>query len=93
MTCPTCQKQTRVLDSRFRDGEVYRRRRCKNGHRFSTLERVVPQCDTGLHGFGNLYHLRAAKKRRDGAWKEFFCECGKWHLTPVEKTDKNFQQI
>jgi transcriptional regulator NrdR family protein len=36
MTCPTCQADTRVIATR--DG--YRRRECKAGHRFVTLEQA-----------------------------------------------------
>ena len=34
MTCPTCQADTRVIATR----EGYRRRKCKAGHRFVTIE-------------------------------------------------------
>ena len=36
MTCPTCQADTRVIATR--DG--YRRRKCKAGHRFVTIEQA-----------------------------------------------------
>jgi transcriptional regulator NrdR family protein len=36
MTCPTCQSDTRVIAKR--DG--YRRRLCKSGHRFVTIEQA-----------------------------------------------------
>ena len=98
MTCPTCQTKTQVIDSRSRDGEVYRRRCCKNGHRFSTLERVefiLPErCrETRLHPFPSMEAAILAAKG-DGSWRNAFeCRhCNAWHLTPVEKTDTSFQQ-
>lgn len=41
--CPDCGSLiSYVVDSRAENGErIYRRRRCLNGHRFSTEERVV----------------------------------------------------
>ena len=42
MKCPECgTKLHEVNDSRKRGNEIYRRRECFNGHRFSTLETVV----------------------------------------------------
>jgi hypothetical protein len=99
MTCPTCQTKTQVIDSRSRDGEVYRRRVCRNGHRFSTLERFVsnlaePRCRvTDLRKYRSkdgIYH-QITYGKLEGT--PTFCEyCNAWHLTPVEKTDTNFQQ-
>jgi transcriptional regulator NrdR family protein len=36
MICPTCQADTRVIATR----EGYRRRLCKDGHRFVTIEQA-----------------------------------------------------
>lgn len=41
LDCPECGSPTDVMDSRPRSGEIRRRRRCKNGHRFSTKEIVI----------------------------------------------------
>lgn len=39
MKCPECSStKSKVLDSRERDFYVYRRRECRNGHRFATYE-------------------------------------------------------
>ena len=39
MNCPTCGKDTKVVDSRPQDDNVIRRRRvCDAGHRFNTWE-------------------------------------------------------
>ena len=44
LTCPKCGKhQHTVLDTRRRDGELRRRRKCfKCGHRFWTVETIEP---------------------------------------------------
>jgi transcriptional regulator NrdR family protein len=40
MLCPRCDEMTRVLDSRATlDNEIWRRRVCLNGHRWTTVER------------------------------------------------------
>lgn len=47
MKCPECDTTLHdVVDSRKRGNEIYRRRECFNGHRFSTLE-TVATLDTG----------------------------------------------
>lgn len=38
MPCPVCDEITEVYDSRPEQTGVRRRRRCRNGHRFNTLE-------------------------------------------------------
>ena len=38
MKCPNCGKRTRVVDSRPREGAVWRRRRCAEGHLSHTFE-------------------------------------------------------
>ncbi len=39
MLCPTCNLDTKVADSRLKDGQQWRRRACdKCGNRFNTLE-------------------------------------------------------
>ena len=47
MTCPECNGQTKVVDSREPDAQKVRRRReclvC--GYRFNTLEVVLPEAD------------------------------------------------
>lgn len=40
-----CGKRARVLETRSRDGYVYRRYTCGAGHKFSTVESV---CDSGM---------------------------------------------
>lgn len=37
-SCPQCQSDTNVVDSRSFHRRIRRRRRCKNNHRFSTIE-------------------------------------------------------
>lgn len=37
---PGCEAVVLVLDTRFVDGSVVRRRKCKNGHKFKTLEKL-----------------------------------------------------
>lgn len=40
--CPTCQKRTAVVDSRPRDGTIWRYRQCKScGYSVSTIEARV----------------------------------------------------
>ena len=42
MKCPTCAAWTSTLETRQRTGFVTRRRiECANGHRFTTIERLV----------------------------------------------------
>ena len=90
MICPTCQSKTRTTDSRDRKpGQRWRRHLCPNGHKFSTLETVekfIEQhicADTGLR----RYALGTVVVKKGEPFK---CEhCNAWHLTPVEKTDKN----
>ena len=39
MDCPFCQKSTYVLATRAdSSGQLHRRRKCENGHRFTTYE-------------------------------------------------------
>ena len=47
MACkePDCGKRARVLETRSRDGYVYRRYTCASGHKFSTVEGV---CNSGM---------------------------------------------
>ena len=57
--CPTCRSKgrTRVLDvDRDEDGHPVRVRRCPNGHKFSTEERII--------GVGTSAMLGRAEKRR-----------------------------
>ena len=41
MRCPECEAETSVVDSRKVEGTTRRRRECRGGHRFTTLETVV----------------------------------------------------
>jgi hypothetical protein len=42
MTCPECQRRTRVLETRESPHGTRRRRQCRScGHRFTTFEAVV----------------------------------------------------
>lgn len=45
MNCPTCNANSKVIDSRGRtvggEPQSYRRRKCTKGHRFSTIELVT----------------------------------------------------
>lgn len=42
MKCPTCGAWSLVLDTRTKKEGMRRRRQCANGHRFATVEAVVP---------------------------------------------------
>ena len=42
MKCPTCGAWSLVLDTRTKKEGMRRRRKCANGHRFVTVEAVVP---------------------------------------------------
>lgn len=51
ITCPKCDGLTRVLDSRATDAnEVWRRRICSEGHRFTTVERWMDDHGKVYHG-------------------------------------------
>lgn len=52
LACPICDSPIEVYDSRPEGKHVRRRRQCKNGHKFNTLEVVV-----GAVRSGN-YHTR-----------------------------------
>lgn len=42
LKCPTCGTATSgVIETRLRESHIYRRRRCYNGHTFTTKESVV----------------------------------------------------
>lgn len=43
MRCPECEAETAVVDSRKIAGTTRRRRECRGGHRFTTLEAVVAE--------------------------------------------------
>jgi transcriptional regulator NrdR family protein len=45
MICPDCQKQARVLETRYRDNYKFRKYQCPNKHRFTTHEDIA---QTGL---------------------------------------------
>jgi transcriptional regulator NrdR family protein len=36
--CPECQASSSVIETRAASGNLRRRRKCPNGHRFSTME-------------------------------------------------------
>lgn len=40
MKCPTCTAPTTVYDTGHTQDTVIRRRKCMNGHKFITVERV-----------------------------------------------------
>lgn len=43
MKCPVCSSTlNQVVETRVRGAYVYRRRRCFNGHLFTTHERIQP---------------------------------------------------
>lgn len=43
MLCPICNSDTRVIDSRFKDSRIRRRRKCLScGYRYSTYEVIKP---------------------------------------------------
>lgn len=42
MLCPICEVWTEVKASRQRSDGYTRRRQCGNGHRFTTIELVIP---------------------------------------------------
>lgn len=41
--CPTCGSETMVTDTRAAKDALRRRRKCSEGHRFSTLEKIIPE--------------------------------------------------
>lgn len=43
MRCPECETETEVVDSRVMGETRRRRRQCREGHRFTTLETVVEE--------------------------------------------------
>jgi hypothetical protein len=47
LRCPVCRAGTRVINSRGREtgDEIYRRRECEKGHRFSTEEKAFDPRD------------------------------------------------
>lgn len=99
MTCPICQASTEVKDTRKRGQNVWRRRCCKNGHVFSTLEKFIKmqpelKCQvTGLRKHRDIHGAmhRAIYGGRRG--EPTYCEhCESWHLTPgVEPANTNEQ--
>jgi transcriptional regulator NrdR family protein len=100
MTCPTCQTQTRVIDSRAGvPGETRRRHECKNGHRFTTIETVVNYIDarvcaeTGLFGYANEYRALTAKANKKNASAYFCGHCERWHLTQAVESVKPHSEI
>ena len=46
MRCPTCDRYTKVLETRANPDGVRRRYECANLHRFTTQEALVPQGKT-----------------------------------------------
>ena len=100
MTCPTCNSQTRVIDSRAGNpGQTRRRHECKNRHRFSTIEMVVQSVDarvcaeTGQFGYANEYRALVAKKNKSGAGAYFCGYCSRWHLTQAVEPAKPHSEI
>jgi transcriptional repressor NrdR len=66
MDCPSCGKQTRVLESRGAEGgaAVRRRRECRScGHRFTSFERAAPQALTVVKRDGSRRPFDGAKLR------------------------------
>lgn len=53
MKCPSCDAGSGVVDSRKQGSLIYRRRKCKAGHLFTTYEMRAP-CDRA-----DTKHLRA----------------------------------
>lgn len=47
MKCPECGRKAAVLLTRERDGYVWRRRECSQGHRFTTTETHQPEPKKG----------------------------------------------
>ena len=46
MRCPVCRApKTRSVDRRYRGGRFNRRRECRNGHRFNTVEITETEFD------------------------------------------------
>jgi hypothetical protein len=102
MTCPTCQSQSEVVDTRKHQINSIRRiRRCENGHRFATDERLAEiqprfreRCPvTGLHAHKDIF---AAQNRAiygpRGGEPELCAHCGKYHLTQNGKFNKPKKQ-
>jgi hypothetical protein len=58
MKCPKCGKKTRVMESRPREGGVWRRRKCAGGHLSYTIEDF---CD----GVPRKRKPRAAKPKKE----------------------------
>lgn len=54
---PTCGSETMVLDTRPSKSALRRRRRCSEGHRFSTLEKIIiekPKAEKPIAGKNKL---------------------------------------
>jgi transcriptional regulator NrdR family protein len=66
MTCPTCQADTRVIATR--DG--YRRRLCKAGHRFVTIEQAHETKFPWLSKPNRKPFKKKKKPKQDNAWIE-----------------------
>jgi len=66
MDCPTCKAWAEVKDTRQRkeDNTRYRRYECANGHRFSTLEQVLPPEIAIKARLANLAKARQAYQER-----------------------------
>jgi transcriptional regulator NrdR family protein len=63
MKCPTCESDTKVLSTR---DDIRRRRVCKNGHRFTTMEIPVPDlCDPVSQATRIKEGMSLAKRTRD----------------------------
>jgi transcriptional regulator NrdR family protein len=99
MTCPTCQAQTRIIDTTPNGCETRRRHECRNGHRFATIETVVGiiasrVCErTGLFGYANKYYAMRKRRSKTVAAAAICTHCGKWHLTLRENSTKPENQI
>jgi len=68
MDCPTCGKWTEVKDSRPRKEQNarYRRYECGNGHRFSTLEQILPPDAANQARLRNMAKARQVYKAMRG---------------------------
>lgn len=69
--CPGCGRRTsRVINSRFNDATIRRRRLCSNcGGRFTTLEQTISFTPRQQVGRGNPNHKNARKVRYENPYR------------------------
>lgn len=71
LPCPQCGFPTEVLETRYMtkpEGAVRRRRKCKQGHRITTIEVVVKEVHQGVSIETALKKMKARNEGRAGVW-------------------------